>query len=769
MDETSQQLLQELNSIGSKPLGAQSKTGSAAQKLIPAPQEDKHDRWRILLVDLAYLISESLRDIHYWEGVKAEKGTFRQFGKVLDELDQIAVHDELIRINHRGVRSAKTSERADYVIQFGDISVDVSAVASLIDRMGIRLTHLEGRLIKSFETFADQGFSTLQMKLPGQSSEAIAALKISLRVISCFNQAVEKNSPIVLTKTDSSLNLFPTRNEHNQPDLNLTLLAAVNNLNQNAMTKLVEQVSAKIDPAISGRTVFETIFKIKQLRQRLIRPPLEATVETASRSRGQAGQTGMALGGSSEKAAAGVLKELAQLQQDPSALKENVARFVKETFGKSLQTASHIMKSIYGQDYPRINSQGLGHRLKLITALLNSIQKSPAGQNVAAEVLRRIQARMDKVPDEILEDFVVKDQELKYWSAGAETTVGKVDKDLIKIIDQSRRRSGAQKKRKIRLTPEKDYTDMDIEAIAADFGISTQDTAEIIRLFQNCFDTQGNFLRAAFEKNVSKLAAYEKKVFEILWEFLKESPRRSNRLPLLNSLQLLVRETKKPIQAIKLLLAYFIQNPGNVSYADRNAIMLANQFLRSYNKEINMDIEMTPEEVLLVKDGLDTHVVNYVAWKVDAEQKPLLEKMVAVRKILIEAMNPDLSERQPLPIRYLLALEREVHIFLALVGGKTAFEVTRSALNVYGNPASQIYRLKESPNHLEALLLHLAAIIRGFVRQSSQSDFSLLAEVKTRQDQFRKLHEDLHYQALVRHVMDLIEESSAGKGALKSK
>lgn len=300
MDETSQKLLQELSGIGSRPLDEQSTTGSAAQKQIPALKEDKHDHWRILLVDLAYLISDSFRDVHYWEGIKAEKGTFRQLSKVLDELDQMAVHDELVRINHRGVRSAKTSEQADYVIQFGDISVD---------------------------------------------------------------------------------------------------------------------------------------------------------------------------------------------------------------------------------------------------------------------------------------------------------------------------------------------------------------------------------------------------------------------------------------------------------------------------------IELTPEEVLLVKDGLNTHVVNYVAWKVDAEQKPLLEKMVAVRKSLIEAMNPDLSERQHLPIRYLMALEREIHIFLALVGGKTAFEVMRSALNVYGNPASRIYRLKESPNHFEALLLHLAAIIRGFVRQSGKSDFSLLAEVKTRQDQFRELHEDLRYQALVRRVMDLIDASEAAIGA----
>ena len=76
-------------------------------------------------------------------------------------------------------------------------------------------------------------------------------------------------------------------------------------------------------------------------------------------------------------------------------------------------------------------------------------------------------------------------------------------------------------------------------------------------------------------------------------------------------------------------------------------------------------------------------------------------------------MGPVPSEAPLLPIRFLLALEREVHIFLALVGGKTASEVMRSALNDYGNPASRIYHLKESRAQMESLLSHLAAVIRG--------------------------------------------------------
>jgi hypothetical protein len=763
MDESSQKLLQELSSTGSRPSQGQSTPGATEPKALPMTEDGEQDRWRVLLVDLAYLLNASFRDVTYLEGVKAEKGTFRQMIKVLEELDQMPVHDGFIHINLRGARNPKISEQADYVIRFGGITVDVPTVVSLVSRMGIRLKHLEGRLIKSFEAFADHGFSTLHLKLPGESPEAMETLRLSLRIIACFNQAVEKNVPIEYTKDDHQYSLFPILNELNQPDSNLTMLAAVNGLTQSAVHELVQKISAKTDPATSNLNVFQTIFKIKSLQQRLNKPPLEVDSDTTPVAK--AGQKESAAAGIDGKTAEGILGELAHLKMDQAALKEGVARYVKGTFRKSPKAATQMMKSIYGKDYTGIKPQVLGKRLKLITNLLMTMQKSPIGQNVAGEVLKRIQARMDQVPGEILGDFVVQDEELKFWAEGAETTIGRVDKNLIKIIDDSKTRSGRREKRNFQLSPDKNFTDQDFEAIAADFKISARDAQEIIQLYQNCFDGQGNFLRAAFEKNVPGFAHHEKKVFEILWEFLKETPRRSNRLAFLNSLQLLVAEIKKPIQAIKVLLTNFTQNPESVYYPDRNAMMLVNQFLRSYNKEVHMDIEMTPEEVLLVKKGLDQSVANYVAWKIDGEQKTFLKKIVSIRKKIVDAMDLDLSEEQLLPIRFLLALEREVHIFLALVGGRTALEVMRSALNVYGNPASQIYHLQESPGQMETLLSHLAAVIRGFGRLGRQSDMSVLDEVKIRQDQFMGLHPDRRYQTLVTRVMGLIGASKAAIGS----
>jgi hypothetical protein len=187
--------------------------------------------------------------------------------------------------------------------------------------------------------------------------------------------------------------------------------------------------------------------------------------------------------------------------------------------------------------------------------------------------------------------------------------------------------------------------------------------------------------------------------------------------------------------------------------------MLANQFLRTYNKEINMDIEITPEEVLLVQEGLDNSVVNYAMWKLNSNQKAFFDKFITIRKKLINSLDIDEVDSHHVPIRFLLALEREIHIFLALVGGKAAYTVIKGALMVYGNPASQVYLMKESQNNMAALLQHLAVLIRGFGRLGTQKDLELLDEVKNNEDGFLALGNDTRHETLVRRILGWIDAS----------
>jgi len=440
-------------------------------------------------------------------------------------------------------------------------------------------------------------------------------------------------------------------------------------------------------------------------------------------------------------------------------LKANIAKFVKEAYGDSPEKALRMMKTIYGSDYHQLDLVGLEGRLQLITDLLTSLENSDKGQALMEDVLGRIQTGMDLLPKAVLDDLIIDGDEIKVWEEDQEKVIGKSGENLLNIIDTSKNRLAARKKMGVALKADGQFTDLDYEQLSKTYNISTQEAEEIAQLLKSCFDGQGNFQRALFEKNVPGFAGHPKKIFEIMWDFLREIPRRSDRVPFLNSLQLLVKEINQPKQAAKILVSDFILDPGDVSFPDRNALMLAIQFLRTYNKEINMDIEITPEEVLMVNKGLEPAVARYMAWKIDGEQKRFVDKIGTIRKKLIQSFEQAGTDFKVLPIRFLLALEREVHIFLALVGGKTATAVIQGALNVYGNPASQIYLLKESPNFMTGLLQHLGILIRGIGRVGHDSDFALLDDIQKRQQGFMDLSQEPRHMALVRRTLGAIDSA----------
>ncbi|MEJ2282939.1 MAG: hypothetical protein P8X85_05045, partial [Desulfobacterales bacterium] len=619
--------------------------------------------------------------------------------------------------------------------------------------------HIEGRLIKSFEAFAAQGLDTIFLKIPDASDESLENLRISMRIISCFKKAVEEDVPIEYVKNARELSLKPVLNESHQPDPNLTMLAALNDLSAQNMQEMIQKVAALMkrpDFAKSGQSsanVYQTIFNIKSLRQRLARPPVELNSKRAPQEAKSQKGGAVGAGGSGSRPGGPAVR------MDSAALKANVARFVKSAYGDSPEKAVHVMKAIYGDDYHQMDLARLEGRLQLVTDLLTTLDSNEQGQALMENVLGRIQTGIDQLPRDILDDLIVDGDEIKIWEADQEKVIGKSDANLLKVIDTSKDRQADRKKKRTALRADGQFTEQDYAQLSKTFNIPIQEAEEIAQLLKGCFDSQGNFQRALFEKNVAGFAGHPKKIFEILWEFLRDIPRRSDRLPFLNSLQLLVKELKQPKQAARILVSDFIMDTADVSFPDRNALMLAIQFIRTYNKEINMDIEITPEEVMLVHNGLDPGMTRYLAWKIDGEQKRFVEKIVTIRKKLIHSFEQEGSDSTVLPIRFLLALEREVHIFLALVGGKTAAVVIQGALSVYGNPASQIYLLKESPNYMSGLIHHLGILIRGIGRVGHESDFDLLDEIKKRQQGFMDLSEEPRHQALVRRTMAAIDSA----------
>jgi hypothetical protein len=563
--------------------------------------------------------------------------------------------------------------------------------------------------------------------------------------------------------------LSPIPNESDEPDPNLTLLAALNDLSPQNMQAMVQKVTALINrpdftkTGILFSSVYQTIFKIESLRKKLTRPPIELNTGVAPGAakyqKGFSGTAGIqgAVAFRVQENGAGGDSGIPDTGIDPAGLKANLIQFVEETCGNSPEAVRQTINTIYGGDYQQLDLKGLEARLQQIIALLASMENSDKGRLIMEGVLQRIKEGVDQVPKEVLDDLVVQEDVIKIWDEDGEKIIGTTNDDLLDIIDTCKDRSAGRKKMRTEMRPDMQFSDQDFDRLAKAFDIPIHDAEEIVRLLKSCFDQQGNFQRALFEKNLPGFVGHKKRVFEILWDFLIETPRRSDRLPFLNSLQLLVKEIGQPKQAIKTLISDFILDPEEVSLHDRNALMLAIQFLRKYNKEINMDIEITLEEVLLVKQGMDQSVAGYAAWKIDGEQKRFVKKILTIRRKLIDSFEQEDSEPDVLSTHFVLALEREVHIFLALVGGNTAAAVIRGALNVYGNPASQIYQFKKSRQYAASLLQHLAVLIRGLGRVGGQTDLVLLDEIKKREPGFINLKPEPRHSALVQRTLGWID------------
>jgi hypothetical protein len=801
MDETSAKLLQELGDSLQRGSGPGQPTAATAGTAVA---EDL-DRWRMLLVEMVYLLNACFRDVQYWEGIKTEKDTFRQFGGILLQLARLPGHDGVIRISHRGAAQNKSSEKADYLVRFGDISIDTAIVSAVIKRLGIRMKHLEGRLQKSFDTLVAEGIDSILLRMPEDTPESMDCLRGALRVLSCYRPAAEKNSPITYSRNGNPMQLTAVRDDQGQPDPNLTMLAAVNDLSAGAVEDMVRKVSAFMQRPENARlhrqfpNVYQTFFAIKSLRDKLQRPPIEVNASrrkstntpadepawggggwvdgtgTAAAALGAPGgdASGSSGGGTSGGASAGTggdagseavsrpLPDGPTAVMGDAALRAGLARLVKDTFKNTPAAAAGAMRCVYGQDYGSLDADSLGERLGLITNLLSAMQANPTGQQLMESALQRIQTGIGQLPSELLNDLVIDNNVVKVWEGDRERIVGNVEEKLAQAIDTAKDRAAARRKLQVTAGDEPIYFSRDAAALAAFFDLAFEEMDAILKLFRGCFDGRGGFQKASFEKKVPEFARYHKKIFKVLWEFLKDMPRRSDRLPFLNSLQLMIRAIQQPIQAVRTLLADFMADPAQVSFPDRNAVMLSTQFLRTYNKEINVDIELTPEEILRVQAGLDGKVMSYAAWRVKSDQKRFLTKVVSIRKRLMGAFDPGSAGVAPMPPRFLIALEREVHIFLALIGGNTAASILHSALNVFGNPASQVYTSEEGRQHLYGLLQHLSVLVRGIGRIGSEIDLVLLDQVKHREKEFLKMSADPRCTALARRVLGWVEPAKS--------
>ncbi len=296
-----------------------------------------------------------------------------------------------------------------------------------------------------------------------------------------------------------------------------------------------------------------------------------------------------------------------------------------------------------------------------------------------------------------------------------------------------------------------------IGAVSQAFKIPVNDTERITFLLQDLFDGRETVNRQAFEPLLDELTQHENHAFEMLWCYFKVFQGPANRVVFLNALQHLISRIRRPKHALRFLLADFCRFPEWAAPSDRYAIMLANILLRTYNKELDVDIEMTPEEVLNVRNGLDRDVIHYAQFRIDAAGHRFTDKVRSVHARLVAALKAAPPDRQVPSIRPLLELEREIFIFLALLSGAVAHQILRAALKEYGDPRVGIYRCTDSVNAVPVFLQQLKIVVRGVGRVGSSGDLALLRQIRAYGGELAGLNDTPENRQSVVRIIEWIE------------
>ncbi len=731
LDNSAQELYQQLGGLDTEYRDKTAADMAKADKKL-AEEEAKTDKWRLLMTELAHLLSAYFSDVRFSEGIRTQKDYFDNLLKTLEKLSVFPGHDGNILIRYRGFPTGTgISADSDYVISLGNLEVDAAAGAAMLNRMGVRMSHLSGRLNKAFKVFSENAVSSLYLKLPKAGIEFFPEnLKDCLRIISRYHRSFKQNMPIVYEKDGKNIVLPIMNDEKGHADINLTILAGINHINAQMMADIVRKVGNYLNqnesfPFVS---VYDAVFNIRNLKEKLIKPMIEVNN----------------------------IKRLSLDKNHTVVSKESVkvTRAVTEHFGDSPQNAAMMIQTVYGNDYQQISPENFGERLKLATDLLDTVSGKEG--DIEGEILRNMEEHLEDVREEVFEDIVIQKNTLKVRSGESETVIGKINNKISSLLSFYKGRAEADKKLKNISRKAIRFDDRDYEIIAKDFDISKENAKELTMLLQSCFNSEGRFLRSVFERHIPEFARYEDKVFRFLWHYLKETPARNDRVAFLNSLQLLIARMKKPKHAIEILLNDMLKTPRKVIFSDRNALILCNMLIRTYNHEINVDTELTPEEVLLVRNGLNLPLIHEVADLNRKNRESLFEKLRAIYSELIRALEGD---EDAFPLRFLLYLEREIHIFMALVGGNSARAILRSAIKRYGNPESEAYRLQKSNDYAELLVQHLTVAIRGLERVGDTQDLKLLEDVRHNLKRFSAFSRQTRYVSKLNRLTEWVNKA----------
>ena len=625
LDKEAQKLFDQLGGIDKRKRGYGASRGGGFSSDPLDEEQGLLDLWRIVLADFVYVLGNFFYKIklHGVNSVKAED--VAPIIDMLSKIHEMSERDDRIMIRYRGMKMPNEKpdfERVDYVVTCDGFMVDIPLMKALTNRKGVTMSHLPGKLKAAFDRFASLDIHSICFNLGKWQQRDRDMMWMTLQAAGRFFSVYKTKIPPEGQEDESFQVVY---NEQGEPDPNLTLLAAANGCTVGYIQSLVQKLRELMtkpkgaDALAYYVSTYDALFAFKNVRQKLRKPPLE--INNLSRL---------------------VMSD----DETFTPAKSEVVRMIAQRLGGFPQELAQTIDSVYGKDYSLLSAGNLSARLARVSHLLDSSKKYPVSRRAEKEVLGSVETRLKQVRDDVFEQITLNDVD-SLTTDEKEGSLGQVlSQKMLRMVDYFKRRVLTKKKIREMVQTPVDFDNQDYETIARDFDISIEEAKAFLTLLKGCFDPSGNFVRASFEKNIPHMAKYGVKVFGFLWHYLKETFLRKDRVAFLNSLQSLISEMQQSPAALTLLLEDFYRKPHEVAFSDRNALILANVLLRKYNKEIHNDIEVTPEEVLLVREGLSPEARNAAGDAINGQTDAFFEKIRTIHVKLLAALRTGEEKRR---------------------------------------------------------------------------------------------------------------------------
>ncbi|MBW1743442.1 MAG: hypothetical protein JRJ47_08445 [Deltaproteobacteria bacterium] len=721
LDKEAEELFKQLGGIEKRE--ALSIIGEIAQAY--EDEQAKSDPYRINLIELVQEVCAGFLHHKFFKERRTIQEHINRIVDTVGKLSEMPDHDGQILIRYRGLHSSEIKPiELDYVISFGNLIVTLESALTLARRHQDTHAHLHAHLIEALSVFRANNMTTLFIRVPQSSEEAPGPLEPSLEILYQYYQAVKESGTIVMTRDGEDVEVPPICDLEDQPDPNLTMVAGLNDLNPASMKTLLQEVDEIIKtesediPLCDITNVFNAIFSIGKFKEKYTKPPIEIdNVKWLMMASDQ---------------------EILQQQ------KMKLINTVFEKFGGASQEAVQVINTLYEGDFNSFSPYDVGVSLQKITGVLEEIEARDKGEDVENELLDNMEERLDPVSDELLDDITIKGDMIEASRPGEEPFTARVHDKIIDLVKFFKGRSQTRKKLIAIMTESVSFDDHDYDIIGRMFEIPVEEAPRLVENIEALFDEKGNFLRSSFESRIPEFAKYGANIFFFLWVYLKEMKQQSDRIAFLNALQFLIAKLEHPDEGIKTLLEDFISNPTEALPSDRNAMVLANILLRKENWEIGTEIEITPEEVLLVEDNINEEAIEAATEAVGQRQDDFIRKVETIHTETKQWLW-GISEDEALSIKYLVSLEREIYIFLSILNPPIAMHVLRNAVQAYGDPRGQVYGLKKSRDNLNALVTLLRVVVRALERVGTPEDIEALRGIKDKQQEFLRRKDDSQF------------------------